>query len=43
LYCRKLDDDDELRLGVATQMLYARNTPAVDGAQWTGIVTQVCE
>ena len=23
------------------EMLYARNTPAVDGAQWTGIVTQV--
>lgn len=23
------------------EMLYARNTPAVDGAQWTGIVTQI--
>lgn len=22
-------------------MLYARNTPPVDGAQWTGIVTQI--
>jgi 7-hydroxymethyl chlorophyll a reductase len=36
-----LDDDDELHFGVNEQMLYARNVPAVDGAQWTGIITQV--
>jgi 7-hydroxymethyl chlorophyll a reductase len=23
------------------EMLYARNVPGIDGAQWTGIVTQI--
>lgn len=38
---RKLDDDDELHFGVHKEMLYAKNTPPVPGAQWTGIVTQI--
>ena len=39
---RDLDDEDELRFGVHEEMLYARNRPPVEGAQWTGVVTQVC-
>ena len=39
--CRSLDNDDELHFGVHNQMLYARNVPAIEGAQWTGIITQV--
>jgi coenzyme F420-reducing hydrogenase beta subunit len=39
--CRNLSDPDDLRFGVYQEMLYATNTPAVDGAQWTGIVTQI--
>lgn len=38
---RNLDNDDELHYGVLQQTLYAKNTPPVAGAQWTGIVTQV--
>lgn len=38
---RNLDDEDELRFGVFDEMLYARNVPGIEGAQWTGIVTQV--
>ncbi len=37
---RDMEDDDELHFGVLKKMLYARNTPPVEGAQWTGIVTQ---
>lgn len=32
---------DDLHFGVHQEMLYARNVPAVQGAQWTGIVTQI--
>ena len=38
---RDAEDADELRFGVHEQMLYARNQRPVQGAQWTGIVTQV--
>lgn len=38
---RNVDNDDELHFGVHKDMVYARNTPPVPGAQWTGIVTQV--
>lgn len=38
---RNLEDEDELRFGVVDEMLYARNVPGIDGAQWTGIVTQI--
>jgi len=38
---RNLDDLDDLHFGVHEEMMYARNTPAVEGAQWTGIVTQI--
>jgi coenzyme F420-reducing hydrogenase beta subunit len=38
---RDLDDEDDLLFGVHEEMLYARNSPPVPGAQWTGIVTQV--
>jgi 7-hydroxymethyl chlorophyll a reductase len=38
---RDLNDEDELRFGVVDEMLYARNVPGIDGAQWTGIVTQI--
>eukprot|EP01026_Neomeris_dumetosa_P053975 TRINITY_DN48322_c1_g1_i3.p3 TRINITY_DN48322_c1_g1~~TRINITY_DN48322_c1_g1_i3.p3 ORF type:complete len:238 (-),score=19.55 TRINITY_DN48322_c1_g1_i3:58-771(-) len=38
---RDLQSDDELHFGVHEEMLYARNVPNVEGAQWTGIVTQV--
>lgn len=38
---RDLDDEDELRFGVVDEMLYARNVPGIEGAQWTGIVTQI--
>jgi hypothetical protein len=36
-----MNNEDEVRFGVATDMLYARNAPSMPGAQWTGIVTQV--
>ena len=32
---------DDLHFGVHKEMLYARNVPPVQGAQWTGIVTQI--
>lgn len=32
---------DDLQFGVHQDMMYARNVPAVQGAQWTGIVTQI--
>ena len=34
-------DGDELQLGVTLEAFYARARPAVEGAQWTGIVTSV--
>lgn len=41
LFCRNNDDANDLRFGVHEDMLYALNKPPVDGAQWTGIVTQI--
>lgn len=38
---RDLSDVDEVRFGVTDSMFYAKNNPAVEGAQWTGIVTQI--
>lgn len=38
---RNQGSDDELRLGVVRQAVFARNEPGIQGAQWTGIVTQV--
>eukprot|EP00873_Tetraselmis_striata_P001079 jgi/Tetstr1/421343/TSEL_012313.t1 len=38
---RDLDSMDDLHFGVHKEMLYAKNIPPVDGAQWTGIVTQI--
>lgn len=38
---RNLDNLDDLHFGVHEEMMYARNTPPVEGAQWTGIVTQI--
>lgn len=38
---RQLEDEDELRFGVVDEMLYARATPPVEGAQWTGLVTRI--
>lgn len=32
---------DDLHFGVRQEMLYARNVPAIKGAQWTGIVSQI--
>lgn len=41
LHCRNLDNMDDLHFGVHQDMMYARNVPAVQGAQWTGVVTQI--
>lgn len=41
MQCRNLDSMDDLHFGVHQDMMYARNVPAVKGAQWTGIVTQI--
>ena len=41
LICRNLDNMDDLHFGVHQDMMYARNVPAVQGAQWTGVVTQI--
>ena len=41
LICRNLDNMDDLHFGVHRDMMYARNVPAVQGAQWTGVVTQI--
>ena len=38
---RDLDSMDDLHFGVQQEMLYAKNTPPIPGAQWTGIVTQI--
>lgn len=38
---RDTTNDDELHFGVTKRMAYATNTPGIEGAQWTGIVTQV--
>lgn len=38
---RDLDNEDDLLFGVHEEMLYARNSAPVPGAQWTGIVTQI--
>jgi len=38
---RDLSSMDDLHFGVHQEMLYAKNTPPVAGAQWTGIVTQI--
>jgi Coenzyme F420 hydrogenase/dehydrogenase, beta subunit N-term len=38
---RDLDNEDDLLFGVHKEMLYARNSAPVPGAQWTGIVTQI--
>ena len=38
---RDLENEDDLLFGVHEEMLYARNSAPVPGAQWTGIVTQV--
>jgi len=41
---RDLTNQDELDFGVYEEIVYARAQPAVPGAQWTGIVTQIaCE
>ena len=38
---RDPDRMDDLHFGVHESMMYALNTPPVQGAQWTGIVTQI--
>lgn len=38
---RDLSNPEELQFGVHQEVLYARNRPGIEGAQWTGIVTQV--
>lgn len=38
---RRSDDENELRFGVVDEVLYGTKTPAVAGAQWTGIVTSI--
>ncbi|KAH7834475.1 hypothetical protein Vadar_016380 [Vaccinium darrowii] len=38
---RKGDSLDEVYLGVYEELLYARKTKPVEGAQWTGIVTTI--
>jgi 7-hydroxymethyl chlorophyll a reductase len=41
---RDLTNDDELDFGVFEEIVYARAQPAIPGAQWTGLVTQIaCE
>lgn len=32
---------DDVHFGVHEEMLYGKNTPPVEGAQWTGIITQI--
>ena len=39
--CRDLDSLDDLHFGVHQSTHYALNRPAIPGAQWTGIVTQI--
>ncbi|KAL6185222.1 hypothetical protein ACLB2K_041356 [Fragaria x ananassa] len=38
---RKPDSLDEMHLGVYGELLYARKSKPVEGAQWTGIVTTI--
>eukprot|EP00878_Enallax_costatus_P025996 GHUV01027864.1.p1 GENE.GHUV01027864.1~~GHUV01027864.1.p1 ORF type:complete len:161 (+),score=19.22 GHUV01027864.1:241-723(+) len=38
---RHMQSEDELRFGVCDEVLYGIKTPAVPGAQWTGIVTSI--
>ena len=38
---RDLDDEDELYFGVHSDVVFAKLTPGVEGAQWTGIVTTI--
>lgn len=38
---RKEDSLDEIYMGVYENLLYARKTQPVEGAQWTGIVTTI--
>jgi coenzyme F420 hydrogenase subunit beta len=38
---RNLDNDDELYFGVQQRMLTARLRQPIEGAQWTGIVSQI--
>ncbi|CAK7327359.1 unnamed protein product [Dovyalis caffra] len=38
---RKVDSFDETYFGVHEEILYARKTKPVEGAQWTGIVTTI--
>ena len=38
---RDLDSWDDIHFGVHTEMMYARNTQPVEGAQWTGIITKI--
>ncbi|XP_042050644.1 7-hydroxymethyl chlorophyll a reductase, chloroplastic-like [Salvia splendens] len=38
---RKIDSLDETYMGVYEDLLYARKTQPVEGAQWTGIVTTI--
>lgn len=40
-FFRDLTNEDEVRFGVTDFIFYAKNRPPVDGAQWTGIVTQI--
>jgi len=38
---RDLDSWDDVHFGVHREMMYARNTAPIEGAQWTGIITAV--
>ena len=38
---RALDDAHELRYGVTASTFFARATPPLPGAQWTGVVTRI--
>lgn len=35
------DEDGELIFGVYEDMFYARNNPGIEGAQWTGLLTNI--
>ncbi len=39
--CRNLDNPDELYFGVYQEMMAARKTEPIPGAQWTGIVSTI--
>ena len=38
---RNFDKAREIQYGVFTEMLYARKAPALQGAQWTGVLTSI--